>query len=75
MGNIIASGAIIKPKVCVQFFNTDLTKPGVGLMEFKIRMGEVEEVLVTPNFDKSVYSLFSLAIAQSRWATKLHLEQ
>ena len=31
--------------------NTDLTKSGVGLMKFKRRMGEVEEVPVTHNFD------------------------
>ena len=51
MGNEIAYGAIIKPIACVQFLNTELAKSGVGLMEFKRRMGEVEEVLVTNYFD------------------------
>ena len=51
MGNKIAYGAIVKPIACVQFLNTELAKLGVGLMKFKRRMGEVEEVLVTHNFD------------------------
>ena len=51
MGNEIASGAIVKPIACVHFSSTELTKSRVGLMEFKRRMGEVEEVLVTNNFD------------------------
>ena len=42
MGNEIAYGAIVKPIACVQFLNTELAKSGVGLKEFKRRMGEVE---------------------------------
>ncbi|KAM4119145.1 hypothetical protein ACJW30_03G037900 [Castanea mollissima] len=51
--NEIASGTIVKPIVCVHFFSTNLTKSGVELMEFnfKIRMGEVEGVLMTNNFE------------------------
>ena len=51
MGNEITYGAIVKPIASVQFLNTELAKLGVGLMEFKRRMGEVEEVLVTHYFD------------------------
>ena len=53
MGNKIAFRAIVKPIACVQFLNTKLAKSGVGLKEFKKRMGEVEEVLVTHNFNSA----------------------
>jgi len=55
VGNEIAFGAIVKSIVCVHLLNTELTESGVGLMEsnFKIRMGEVEEVLVTYNFESA----------------------
>ena len=53
MGNKITSEAIVKSIVCIHLFNTDLTKSRVGWMEFKRRMGEVEEVLVTHNFDSA----------------------
>ena len=51
MGSKITFRAIVKPIVHIHLSNTNLTKSGVGLMEFKRRMGEVEEVLVTHNFD------------------------
>ena len=53
VGNEIAIGAIVKPILCVHFLNTELEKSRVGLMEFKRRMGEVEKVLVTHNFDSA----------------------
>ena len=48
MGNEIAFGAIVKPIVCVHFLSIELTKLGVGLMEFnfKRRMDEAEGVPV-----------------------------
>ena len=52
VGNKIALGAIVKPIVCVHFLNTDLTKWGIRLMDFK-RMDEVKGVLVSYNFDSA----------------------
>ena len=51
MGNEITFGAIVKTVACVHFLNTKLTKSGVEFIEFKRRVGDVERVLVTYNFE------------------------
>jgi len=53
VGNEITFGAIAKPIVCVHLLNTNLKKSRVGLMKynFKRRMGEMEGMLMTYNFE------------------------
>lgn len=53
MGYEITFEAIVKPIVCVHLLNTNLKKSRVGLMKynFKRRMGEMEGMLMTYNFE------------------------
>ena len=71
MDNKIATQAIVKPIVCVYFLDTKLTKLGNRLMDFKRRISEMEEVVVTYSFYTTWVRSATFMNTKIAWDTKI----
>ncbi|KAK7852420.1 peroxidase 5, partial [Quercus suber] len=71
VGNEITFGAIVKAVASVHLLNIEQTKSGVGFTKFKRRMGEVEGVSVTYNFDFARERSTSSMNTKTAWETHI----